>query len=499
MSQLKKGAILSYINILVTNIVGLLLTPFIVKSLGDSEYGLYILVGSFIAYFSLMDLGLNNTVIRFVAKYRTQKDKIGEENFLATIMLIYFAIALLIIALGIIMYFNLTNVYGESLSSSELHKAKIMFVILIFNIAVTIPGGAFVAISSGYERFVFPRMTILIKYIVRSLLLVLLLSLGGDAVSIVVLDTVVNVLFIAVNGVFVLRNLKVKIRLHSLNKELLSEVFSYSIWIFVLAIIAQFQWQSGQLVLGALKGTTVVAIYAVGVMLGTYYGAFASAFSSLLLPKATKMLYNNSSHEEINNMFIRIGRITLMILLLILGGFILYGQQFVKLWLGETYLLSWKIALFIMIVITIPLSQSFANSILEASKKIKFKAIIALSAITIGMILGAFLAKEYNAMGMIFGILLGRFLSELILNIYYVYAVKLNVLKFLIEVFLKNILVFGLVLTLGFLIDKIPGEGWINFGSKIFAYAITFLSLFYIFAMQKEEKLIVEKLIKIKL
>ncbi|CAL2103434.1 O-antigen/teichoic acid export membrane protein [Tenacibaculum sp. 190130A14a] len=499
MSQLKKGAILSYINILVTNIVGLLLTPFIVKSLGDSEYGLYTLVGSFIAYFSLMDLGLNNTVIRFVAKYRTQKDKKGEENFLATIMLIYFAIALLIVALGIIMYFNLTSIYGESLSPSELHKAKIMFVILIFNVAITIPGGAFIAISSGYERFVFPRMTILIKYIVRSLLLVLLLSLGGDAVSIVVLDTVVNVLFIAINGVFVLGNLKVKIRLHSLNKELLSEVFSYSTWIFVLAIIAQFQWQSGQLVLGALKGTTVVAIYAVGVMLGTYYGAFASAFSSLLLPKATKMLYNNSSHEEINNMFIRIGRITLMILLLILGGFILYGQQFVKLWLGETYLLSWKIALFIMIVITIPLSQSFANSILEASKKIKFKAIIALSAITIGMILGAFLAKEYNAMGMIFGILLGRFLSELILNIYYVYAVKLNVLKFLIEVFLKNMLVFVLVLALGFLIDKIPGEGWINFGGKIFAYAITFLSLFYIFAMQKEEKLIVEKLIKIKL
>ena len=68
------------INILVTNVVGLLLTPFIIKSLGDSEYGLYTLVGSFIAYFSLMDLGLNNTVIRFVAKYRTQKDKKGEEK-----------------------------------------------------------------------------------------------------------------------------------------------------------------------------------------------------------------------------------------------------------------------------------------------------------------------------------------------------------------------------------------------------------------------------------
>lgn len=40
MSQLKKGALLSYANIFLTNVIGLILTPFIVKSLGDSEYGL---------------------------------------------------------------------------------------------------------------------------------------------------------------------------------------------------------------------------------------------------------------------------------------------------------------------------------------------------------------------------------------------------------------------------------------------------------------------------
>lgn len=498
MSQLKKGAILSYINIVLTNIIGLVLTPFIVTSLGDAEYGLYTLVGSFIAYFSLMDLGLNNTVIRFVAKYRAQNDKKGEQNFLATILLIYIAISLLIVILGTIAYFNLENIYGGALTTSELHKAKIMFVILIFNVGITIPGGSFAAISSGYEKFVFPRMAILIKYLTRSLALVLLLLLGGDAIAIVILDTIINVLFIIVNGAFVIKKLKVKFKLHSLNNDLLTEVFSYSIWIFVLAIIAQFQWGSGQLVLGALKGTTTVAIYAVGVMLGTYYGAFASAFSSLLLPKATKMLYNNSSQNEINNMFIKIGRITLMILLFILGGFILYGKQFIQLWLGETYILSWKIALFIMIVITIPLTQSFANSILEASKKIKFKAIIALCAITFGMILGGFLVKSYGAIGMIFGILLGRFLSELALNIYYIKTIKLDVFKFIKKVFIKNILVFFIVLVVGFIVDKIPGEGWTNFGCKIFIYGITFLSIFYSLAMRKEEKLMIEKIIRIK-
>ena len=236
MSQLKKGAILSYINILLTNVIGLILTPFIIKSLGDSEYGLYALIGSFIAYFSLMDLGLNNTIIRFVAKYRAQKDSKGEANFLATILLIYFVISLVIVVLGIITYFNLDKIYGSALTAAELYKAKIMFVILIFNVGITLPGGSFVAISTGYEQFVFPRAAILIKYLIRSIVLVVVLLYGGDAISIVILDTLINVLFITVNWLFVNKKLKVKFKLYDLNKELLAEIFSYSIWIFMIAI-----------------------------------------------------------------------------------------------------------------------------------------------------------------------------------------------------------------------------------------------------------------------
>jgi len=467
MSQLKKGAILSYINILLTNVIGLILTPFIIKSLGDSEYGLYALIGSFIAYFSLMDLGLNNTIIRFVAKYRAEKDSKGEANFLAVILLIYSVISLVIVVIGIITYFNLDKIYGSALTAAELYKAKIMFVILIFNVGITI-------------------------------VLVVVLLYGGDAISIVILDTVINVLFITVNWLFVNKKLKVKFKLYDLNKELLAEVFSYSIWIFMIAIIAQFQWQSGQLVLGALKDTTTVAIYAVGVMLGTYYGAFASAFSSLLLPKATKMLYSNASKDEIDNMFIKIGRITLIILFFILGGFILYGKQFVTLWLGENYILSWKIALFIMLVITIPLTQSFANSILEALNKIKFKAILSLSAITMGMILGVFLVEQHGSLGMIFGILFGRFLSELLLNIYYIKILQLDILQFLKKVFIRISIVFSVILVLGLLIDEIPGEGWLNFISKIFIYGIIFSLISYNFIINKEEKLIIKKNIKIK-
>src|SRR5690606_39640628 len=92
--EIKGGALLSYATILATNIVGIVLTPYIIKSLGASEYGLYTMIGAFVGYLTVLDLGINNSIIRFVAKYRAEKDKKGEENFLAVSFLIYALISL---------------------------------------------------------------------------------------------------------------------------------------------------------------------------------------------------------------------------------------------------------------------------------------------------------------------------------------------------------------------------------------------------------------------
>ena len=196
MSQLKKGVLLSYVTIFLTNIIGLVLTPFIIKSLGDAEYGLYILIGAFVGYIGVLDLGLNNTIIRFVAKYRAEKDKEGEENFLAITMLIYIIISFIVVIFGVLMYYNLDTFFSNSLTLNELEKAKVMTVILIFNLAITLPGGAFTAICTGYEHFVYPRAINIGRYVIRFIMVVALLTAGGDAIALVILDTIMNLLVI---------------------------------------------------------------------------------------------------------------------------------------------------------------------------------------------------------------------------------------------------------------------------------------------------------------
>ena len=72
MNQLKAGAALSYVSVVLHIVVGLAYTPYMLRMLGQSEYGLYSLAASVVGYLTILDLGFGNAIIRYTAKFRAQ-------------------------------------------------------------------------------------------------------------------------------------------------------------------------------------------------------------------------------------------------------------------------------------------------------------------------------------------------------------------------------------------------------------------------------------------
>lgn len=489
MSQLKKGALFSYATIFLTNIIGIVLTPFIVRSLGDSEYGLYMLIGAFIGSMAVLDLGLNNTIVRYVAKYRAEKDAKGEANFLATTMYIYGIITFILLVIGVGMYFNLDRIFGDSLSLQELDKAKIMFLILLGNIAVTIPGNAFEAICSGYEQFVYPKKMRMIRYLVRTVAVVGLLYLKGGAIGLVIIDTLMNLTIIISNGHYVLKRLKVRFHFAGIDKKLIKEIFTYSFWIFLMGIVYQFQWRTGQFILGITTDTVTVAIFAIGIVLGTYYGTFATTITNLLIPKAMKLVVSNASGLEITEMAIKIGRVLLILLYLLLGGFVVFGEEFVVLWVGETYINSYVIALLVMVTLTNALIQSFMTSILKAKNLYKFKSLTYILFISLGLILGYFLIDKYREIGMMTGLCIGVLLSQITLNIFFVKKIDFKIWKFYKDTFLKATACLIIFLLLGFFLNVLfENYNWVTFVLKAAVFGGLYLIVNYFFIFNDYEK-----------
>ncbi len=497
MSQLKKGAFLNYTTIILTNVIGLLMTPFILNHLGKDEYGIYLTIGALVGTISLLDFGLNNTIVRFVAKYKAEKDKVGQENFLATTMLIYLGISTLIIIIGVIFYGYIDS-YFTKMTPEEIEIAKVIFAIFIFNLAVGLPGGSLTGICYGYEEFVFPKTLNIVRYILRSVTVAGVLLFGGKAIALVIVDSIFNLLIILITGYYVFKKLHIKIKLHSFSINFIKHIFSYSTWIFVFALVSLFQWKAGHWVLGRIAPPEVLSIYGIGIALGTYYGAFSTAISSVFLPRATKMSVDNASGEELTDMMIKIGRLSFIILMFILTAFILFGKQFVFLWVGgelekEGSYQSWLIALMIMVAYTLPLVQGFGNSILEAKSKLRFKAILYLSFMILGTILGAILAHHYGAIGMMAGSVVAWLIVQNVMNFYYHKKIGLNIIRFFKELFNKTIFLILLAIGLGYLINMIPGIGWLNFVLKAVIYSVVFSILAYNIGLIDFEKDLVKR------
>ena len=497
LSQIKKGAALNYVTILLTNIIGISMTPFVLNHLGKAEYGIYLAIGALVGTISLLDFGLNNAVIRFVAKYRAENDRKGEENFLATTMLIYLIISSLVILIGVVFYGYLDS-YFTKMTPDEIKIAKVIFGLFIFNLAVGLPGGSLTGICNGYEDFVFPKTLNIIRYVLRSITVIGVLLLGGKAIALVIVDSIFNILIILSTGYYVTNKLHVKFKLHSFSVKYIKQIFSYSSWIFVFALGYIFQWNSGHWVLGRISTPDVLAIYGIGITLGTYYGAFSSAISSVFLPRATKMSVDNASGEQLTDMMIKIGRLSFIILMFILTAFILFGKQFVFLWVGLTLGIdgsyqAWLIAILIMIGYTLPLVQGFTKSILEAKGKLRFRAITYLSLMILGTILGGILAVDYGAIGMIVGSVIAWLIIQLIMNFYFHNKIDLNIFRFFREIFHKTILTVLLIFSIGYAINHIPGIGWINFTIKAIVYTLIYSVLMYSIGTIEFEKKLFKK------
>src|SRR5437868_12345449 len=63
--------------------VSFFLAPYLVRSLGDARFGVWCVVESILAYFTLFDLGIAACLVRFVAKHHATGGR-GELNRIAS-------------------------------------------------------------------------------------------------------------------------------------------------------------------------------------------------------------------------------------------------------------------------------------------------------------------------------------------------------------------------------------------------------------------------------
>ena len=491
MSEIKIGIILSYLTIVIVNVAGLISTPIIVRSLGAEQYGLYLVLGSLIAYIALLDLGMTNTITRFVAKYKAQNDLENEQKFFSIIFRVVSFIVLMMLGLGGILYLNLDTLIQADILKDDLN---IIFTLFLLTGIINLITGFLNGYLTAYEKFIFLKTTHLVKCLLRlGIILAFFMQLGSIYV-LVLIDFILALIVLLCSLYYFFKIYPHRFNLRYYDSVFLKELYKYAFWVFVLGLISQIQWQTGQILIGYKIDNTAVAVYGLGILLGTYYGAFSTAVSGVFIARTTYKVYQDNTTQELTEYMVKIGRISAIVLMLIWVNFTIVGQDFIELWVGVEYQQAWLVALLIMSVYTVPLLQAIANQVLDAKKLFKFKAKIYLVFLSWGLLLGYFLIDYHPIYGMVIGLAAGWIISLIIMTTYYHRFLKLDMIYFFKK--LSNIFSVSLItVVIGYAIaENVQGDSWLIFACKAGLISILYFALMYKWGISNEERVFLQRI-----
>lgn len=487
--QIKYGSIITYLNIVFNLVINFALTPFILECLGSSEYGVYKIVQSFTGQLAVMSFGLSTVTARYIVLYNTQKKQKDKENFLFMAYSIAGILTLGVVLIGLILYASMDYIYANSLTAIELQIAKKLCIILIFNVAFSILCDAFSGVIRAYERFVVSNMLNMLRLILRLLSIVVLLNLGVKSIGIVLTDLSITILILLFSIIYVRFNLKERARFYYFDKNLLIEIGTFAFAVFLQAIVNQVNQNLDNTILGIMTSTSVVTVYSVALTLYTCFISLVTALSNMFGPRATKMVANGATGEELTDFVIGPGRIQTMVALLGIVGFVILGKDFVEIWMGPGFDDVYKITLILIIPAIIPLIESVTNNILDAMMKRMARSLALLGMCAINLVSSIIFIHFFGYIGAAFGTALSVIVGHgIILNIYLHKKIGINVLRMFKSIF-KGILVAALIsLALGSLVSLIPGDGIIWFVIKGGLVVLIYGVAMYVLAMNAQEK-----------
>lgn len=489
MNQLKAGAILSYVSLGLSNVIGLIYTPFMLRMMGQSEYGLYSLVASVVAYLTVLDFGFGNAIIRYTAKFRAEGKVEEQYSMFGMFILLYSAIGVLAFLAGLGLYFNVDTLFGKTMTSEELDKAQLMMLLLVFNIAVTFPLSIFGAIITAYENFIFQKVVRIIRLLLNPIVMTILLLLGYRAIGLVIATTILNITTLLINYFYCVKRLKVKIVFSGFDSSFLKEIFTFSVYAFLIVLFEKFYWTFGQVLVGSKMGTTDVAKFSVAMQLRGFLAAFSWALTDLLLPKLTYYATNYTDMKPISNLFIKVGRIQTILISFIISGFYLFGERFIVIWAGTDYVSVYNVCMVLFIASAFLLCQSINYSMLQALNKQRVRLFASAIVFVIDIILSIYLIDIYGLLGCALALLISLFIGEIIIMNRYYYKLGIDILGYWKDT--GGIVLMYLFLSLfikhafGDLINSLSVYYYILI---LLGYIVTVIFLLYFFVFNIEEK-----------
>jgi O-antigen/teichoic acid export membrane protein len=319
----------------VSALINLSLSPFIVRSLGDTAYGAWVLLGSTVGYLGLLDLGVRGAVTHYVARFHATDDHARASQLASAALTVFARAAVLAVALGAALAAVVGRIF--EIPADMIAAARVVAVIGGLNVAIALVDGVFGGVLIGRQRFDYSNAIDVVLALLRAACVVLTLKLNGGLVALALVQLAVSMLRLAADYRFCRAVYpELRVRSHYVNPEHVRLVLRYGLTSSALHVSGQVMLYSDSVIIGAMLPVGLVTYFAIAANLADYGRQAIGAISRVITPMVSA-IQARGEHARVRYSLLAGARQATLFILPVAVTFIIRGSTFIGLWMGSQY------------------------------------------------------------------------------------------------------------------------------------------------------------------
>ena len=387
-----------YVSLAVELLLGLVMLPFNANYLGVSDYGLWMLAASIVAYFPVLDLGYGGALERFVAHYRARQNAGAINEIASTLVMLFTGIAAAAFLVVIAVAWNLSSLF--ELDPAQARTGGIVLVLVALQFAFGLPFAVYGAVVNGFQRtYRNAAVSTAVALAVAAVNVGIVLSGGG------LVQLVAGMTFVRLLGYFAYRHNAhrvfplLRIRPSLWRRERLREVTGFSVFMFIQDASVKLNYATDPIVIAAVLSTGAVAIWTVAQRLSEVVLQLTNQLNYTLFPIVVQC-DSAKEDERLRDVLVQGTRLSLATSLPVAGSLALLAYPVVVGWTGPSFSAAAAVVQLLAVVVVVRVGSWTASTVLAGAGHHRLLAISNLVAATTNVLLSIALIRVYGLPGM---------------------------------------------------------------------------------------------------
>ena len=335
-ARIGRNVSLNYAGALIGGTVFVLLTPFVVRELGEVGFGIWVLIHTIVFYLNFLELGFDAALVKYVAEYSAAGRDDDVQAVVNTSLGSFVAAGVLALLASCAIALFLVPAAFE-VPDDMVRVMQICLLILGIELLFSFPGSVFDGILEGRQRYDILNYTGIAFTLAGAAGTVLVLLGGFGLVGLALMELGLSLLGIVIDWLIV-RRLLPRLSFHpgAWSAAAWRKIRGFSLWSSLTDLLTEGSAHLDKLLIPVVLSVSLLTPYALICSVAALIFIAVEPLSEVFFPMAAE-LDGRADRKALRRLLVQGTKLVLAISLPVAIAVFFFGRQIIGLWIGAEY------------------------------------------------------------------------------------------------------------------------------------------------------------------